>query len=76
MTCQECLMCTHCRYAIEQNGTCGNFMDKNRFVKVVRCTECIHHRLTSIEGILYCMMWDKYVAPTHYCSQGERERFL
>ena len=72
MTCNDCLMFTHCRYDLERNGdTCESFIDKNNVVNVVRCADCLYSKKTSIEGILSCMVWDKYIAPTHYCSHGE-----
>ena len=72
MTCEQCLMFTHCRYDLECLGNaCEHFIDKNNFVSVVRCADCLYSKPTSIKGILSCMVWDKYIAPTHYCSHGE-----
>ena len=75
MTCKDCLMFTHCRYDLERNGEpCENFKNKNKFVEVVRCKECLFSKPTATDGILACIRKSAYKKPTDYCSSGERKK--
>lgn len=77
MTCENCLMFTHCRYDLEGNGKpCGHFKDK---LKIVRCKECKHwggkyasNECSLITELAQPGYWLKTL-PNDFCSSGERK---
>ena len=77
MICEECLMFTHCRYDMEDIGhPCEHFKDKNSFIKVIRCRDCLLCKPTAADGIVSCIRKSEYKKPTDFCSYGENRGAL
>ena len=47
------------------------FKDRD-LVEVVRCKDCRHSALTSIDGVLYCFKVNNTVKREDFCSYGEK----
>ena len=83
LTCNDCAHWEACRNILEAfnpeyknkniiiHEICEKFQNKEDFVKVVRCKDCIYH-----DNEKYCYRCDWYVDNNmnddDYCSYGER----
>ena len=73
MTCENCLMFTHCRYDLHgDKEPCENFKDKSKAVAVVRCGDCrAGKKDLFLDGFIFCCNNGLAHKPDHYCSYGE-----
>lgn len=77
-SCKDCLLSDVCvdRYVCGDRPACAcqRFKDRNQFVEVVRCKDCIHICLHS-SGDFYCSITGteyKSYELDHYCSYGAK----
>lgn len=69
----DCRKCLHFNYCTDKGNHdyCGcskYFVDKDEYVKVVRCKDCCCS--IDIDGICYCTYWSKNTDPMGYCHES------
>lgn len=69
----DCRKCLHFNYCTDKGNHdyCGcskYFVDKDEYVKVVRCKDCCCS--IDIDGICYCTYWSKNTDPMGYCHEN------
>lgn len=69
----DCRKCLHFNYCTDKGNHdyCGcskYFVDKDEYVKVVRCKDCCCS--IDIDGICYCTHWSKNTDPMGYCHES------
>ena len=82
MDCKDCVHFSYCaekgEYLHYKNSVCMKFTDKNRYVDVVRCKDCIHAK-TLVDSndnfVLHCSNSDRFpiVDGNYFCGNGEKK---
>ena len=73
--CKDCLSHPMCYLCHSPNSTtCGQFLDKNKYVEVVRCKDCMYweKRLVNSKGFAICSASGMDITENDFCSYGER----
>lgn len=68
--CRKCLYFNYCTDKGNHDycGCSKYFVDKDEYVKVVRCKDCCCS--IDIDGICYCTYWSKNTDPMGYCYES------
>ena len=86
-TCEDCIGFEFCEILYTENeikdiilegdirNLCDDFKDKENFVEVVKCKDCLYarERYGKLECINGLSFRNTYNSPNMYCSYGERK---
>lgn len=77
MTCKDCVrynVCKACDCNDEEEIYCNQFIDKNNFVEVVRCKDCVFYDIAKYDNGTkqVCRLFKRQMQDTDYCSYAKR----